>query len=603
MSEPHRPQIRSRGRLDLVVVGGGPAGLVTAIAARLAGLSVRVLDRARPPIDKACGEGLMPDAVGLLAALGVELPAESCHRFRGIRYVDGELTAEGLFPQAAGLGVRRPVLHQALARRAAEVGAELCWGAAVVGLVAAGQDGPGGERDADAGTAGAFGGAGALADAGASGETSGSGQEPPPPAGSTPPARQAPRRAEQAGPAAAAGAPPLAGRRSFGRSGDADAAAVRGVLLADGEVVEARWVAGADGLRSRVRQWADLAGPPARHRRFGVRRHYACQPWSDLVEVHWGPGCEAYVTPVGPNEVGVALLWEDEAIPVAAVQRARPGGGSDRGAAEAGGQAGAMDPAVRASGAGADGQPGVAGDGRREDAAGRGREAAGTGAGGQPGTADAGGAAGAEGAAGRVSFDALLAHFPALAERLAGVPVTSRDRGAGPLSQRVRRVWRANVALVGDAAGYLDAITGEGLAVALHQAVALAEALAGGPTPSLAGVPAELPARAAAGMPARATGVTLTRTSAAPAAAGAPFPGGLPSYGRVCRRIGRLPDIMTALVLALERHPRLRRRAFSALAAEPALFSRLLGIHARTLPPAGLGIDGALRLVYRLVTA
>ncbi len=84
------------------------------------------------------------------------------------------------------------------------------------------------------------------------------------------------------------------------------------------------------------------------------------------------------------------------------------------------------------------------------------------------------------------------------------------------------------MALVGDAAGYLDAITGEGLAVALHQSAALVEALP------------------------RATSAR---------------------YAAAHRRIDRLPNAMTRLVLALERRPRLRARAIRALAAEPALFS------------------------------
>jgi flavin-dependent dehydrogenase len=363
-----------RGETDLLVVGGGPAGLATAIRARLAGLSAVVLERSQPPIDKACGEGLMPDAVSRLLEIGVEprgLP------FRGIRYFDGEVMAEGVFPHAGGLGVRRTELHEALVRRAREVEVDLRWGV----------------------------------------------------------------KAESLGP--------------------------EGVETDQG-TLRARWIAGADGLLSRVRRWVDASASEGEVRRFGVRRHFAMPPWSDFVEVYWGPSCEAYVTPVSSGEVGVAMLWS-------------------------GGKAG---------------------------------------------------------------FDDLLARIPALHTRVVGIPAASRDRGAGPLHQRVRTVWRGNVALVGDAAGYLDAITGEGLAVALHESAALIEAIRAGR---------------------------------------------LELYAAAHRRINRLPNTMTSLVLALERRPRLRARAVRALAAEPALFARLLGIHARTLPPRRLGVEGALRLAWRLV--
>jgi flavin-dependent dehydrogenase len=362
---------------DLVIVGGGPAGLATAIEARLAGLSVAVLERRRPPLDKACGEGLMPDAVSRLAALGVEVAGRP---FRGIRYLDGAAAAEGTFPGPPGLGVRRTALHAALVRRAEEVGVALRWGAQATYLHAAG-------------------------------------------------------------------------------------------VQSNEGLVPAYCVVGADGLNSRVRRWAglDLPAPAsAQGRRFGVRRHFAMAPWSDFVEVSWGRQAEAYVTPVAADEVGVAILWSGEA----------------RGFAD------------------------------------------------------------------------LLPRFPALAARLAGAAPASRDRGAGPFAQRARRVVQGRVALVGDAAGYLDAITGEGLAVAFHQARALAAALARGD---------------------------------------------LASYAAAHRRIGRLPGAVTGLVLALERRPALRRRAIRALAAEPALFSRLLGIHGRMLPARRLGLDGAVHLAWRLV--
>ncbi|HEY7214086.1 MAG TPA: NAD(P)/FAD-dependent oxidoreductase [Thermoanaerobaculia bacterium] len=361
---------------DLLVVGGGPAGLATAIRARLAGLSAVVLDRFRPPIDKACGEGLMPDAVARLREIGVEPRGRI---FRGIRYFDGEAMAEGLFPHAGGLGVRRIELHEALMRRAEELAVDLRWGVKAEGI------GPEG-------------------------------------------------------------------------------------IETDQGLLRARWIAGADGLLSRVRRWVDPRAGEGAVRRFGVRRHFAMAPWSDFVEVYWGPSCEAYVTPVSGDEVGIAMLWSGE----------------------------------------------------------------------------------------KAVFDDLLARIPALHARVAGVPAASRDRGAGPLHQRVRAVRRGNVALVGDAAGYLDAITGEGLAVALHESAALIEA-----------IQAE----------------------------------DLGRYTAAHRRINRLPNAMTSLVLALERRPRLRARAVRALAAEPALFSRLLGIHARTLPPRRLGVNGALRLAWRLVAA
>ena len=49
--------------IDLIVAGGGPVGLMTAVLARLSGLDVAVVEQRSGPIDKACGEGLMPDAL------------------------------------------------------------------------------------------------------------------------------------------------------------------------------------------------------------------------------------------------------------------------------------------------------------------------------------------------------------------------------------------------------------------------------------------------------------------------------------------------------------------------------------------------------------
>ena len=76
-------------RCDALIVGGGPAGLASAIALRQKGLDVLVADALRPPIDKACGEGLMPDAQKDLAALGVQLTGHDGAAFDGIAFLSG----------------------------------------------------------------------------------------------------------------------------------------------------------------------------------------------------------------------------------------------------------------------------------------------------------------------------------------------------------------------------------------------------------------------------------------------------------------------------------------------------------------------------------
>jgi flavin-dependent dehydrogenase len=359
-------------RADVVIAGGGPAGLTTAIAARLEGFDVLVFDRARPPIDKACGEGLMPDGVAVLESLGVDLREVHSCPFHGIRYVDRDLTAEGCFPGAPGLGIRRTELHDVLVRRAQDLGVDLCWGVRASGL-------------ADDGF-------------------------------------------------------------------ETDDGRVRG-----------RWLVGADGRTSRIRKWAGLDGRGARRRRFGVRRHFEIEPWTDLIEVHWSDGYEAYVTPVGERMVGVALLWSGRAA----------------------------------------------------------------------------------------TFDELLEGFPTLKRRLAGAPAVSKDRGAGPLEQRCSTVIAGNLALVGDASGYLDAITGEGLALSFHQAVALADAMAAG---------------------------------------------NLRRYVAEHRRIRRYPERITRLLLLVEDHPRLRRRVMRSLAGDGSLMSRFLALKMRSEGPRVLGSDGLLPL-------
>ncbi len=119
---------------DVLVVGGGPAGLATAIAARRRGLSVVVADGAVPPIDKSCGEGLMPDGVEVLHQLGITIPAGEAYPFRGVRFVSDGRKAEATFPRGAALGIRRTRLHRVLVDHAAASGVRMMWQAAVTGL-------------------------------------------------------------------------------------------------------------------------------------------------------------------------------------------------------------------------------------------------------------------------------------------------------------------------------------------------------------------------------------------------------------------------------------------------------------------------------------
>lgn len=129
-------------------------------------------------------------------------------------------------------------------------------------------------------------------------------------------------------------------------------------------------------------------------------------------------------------------------------------------------------------------------------------------------------------------FHRLLHRFPALAERLAGAPIASQLRGAGPFAVRAAEVQQGRALLIGDAAGYLDPITGEGVKLGLGAAVAAVDAiLADRPT----------------------------------------------SYPRAWRRLYRPYAWSTGALLRLTAQPTARRLLVPTLRRAPWLFDRILG--------------------------
>lgn len=369
--------------VDALIVGGGPAGLSAAIVLARAGLRTLLCEKKTFPVDKACGEGIMPTGVAHLAQLGVSrhLAAEDVYSFVGVcYYAPAGQRAAGVFAEGPGWGVRRTTLSAALLRRAGELGC----------------------------------------------------------------LEVRPETAVK----------PLARSAEY-------------ILVQVGrQRVRTRLLVGADGLNSTVRRWAGLEkrvqSISLQPRRWGARQHFRVAPWSDYVEVYWGKGIEAYVTPCGARQVGVAFLWD----------RARYGR--------------------------IQGGPGF--------------------------------------------FDVLLQAFPQLQAKLHGAEPASRPQAIGSLYRPVLSPVADGVLLLGDAAGYLDAITGEGISLATAQALALEKTIA----PLL---------QADRGLPATAQ---------------------LATYKQAHKDIVRPYYYFTWLVLLLSRYPTLAQRVIGVLAWQPALFQCLL---------------------------
>ena len=369
----------NRYETDVLIAGGGPAGLSAAIAARQQGLRVLVVDLAKPPIDKACGEGLMPDSLLALCALGVTLQPAQTGEFRGIRFSDGDRSVEASFPNGIGRGIRRTLLHQALIDHATEMGATLLWETRV------------------------------------------------------------------------------------------DARVGREVRI-NGEPARYQWLIGADGNESRIRKFARLDVGSAYERRIGLRRHFNVRPWSEFVEIYWGENCQAYVTPIAKDQVCVAVISRQKLE----------------------------------------------------------------------------------------SFDKAIAQYPALVKELKTARVITTIKGAVTVSRRLPAVTSGRVALIGEASGSADAITGEGLAMCFRQALALGRALAEGE---------------------------------------------LSLYEQQHRQIMALPQFMGRTMLLMDRNPWVKARSLRALSSRPHIFERMLSVHVGAVPLMKFGFGTVMNLGWQLLTA
>lgn len=372
---------------DVLIVGGGPAGLAAAIALRQRGLHATIVEARAPGIDKACGEGLMPDAVEALGLLGVNVTAADGHAFRGISFINSCDRVCASFPEGTGIGVRRPRLHDLLRRSAEIAGVVLHWESHVM----------------------------------LSEETPG----------------------------------PKASRLT---------------ATINGAPITYRWLVGADGHASSTRRWAGLDHSRRESLRYGFRRHYNVSPWSEFVEIYWGPAGQYYVTPVAADCVCVVYMTRNP----------------------------------------------------------------------------------------KALRDDNLADFPELADRLSGATIVSQQRGAVSATKKLWRVANSTTALVGDASGSADSITGEGLAMTFRQAQALADSLAAG---------------------------------------------NLQSYEREHRRIGLLPHAMGQLMLTMDRWPKLEARALHALSTSPQLLSDLLSVHVGLKSPLHFALTGVPKLGWNLAFA
>lgn len=118
--------------LDVLIVGGGPAGATAAILLARAGRSVAVLEKARFPRRKVCGEFVAPHAVQLLQELGFENPGKV--EIRRIALWAGNSIVGAALPPPYARTIAREELDQLLLERAAACGARVFQPAAALRL-------------------------------------------------------------------------------------------------------------------------------------------------------------------------------------------------------------------------------------------------------------------------------------------------------------------------------------------------------------------------------------------------------------------------------------------------------------------------------------
>jgi flavin-dependent dehydrogenase len=125
--------------LDALVAGAGPAGATVALLLARAGLRVRVVDRARFPRAKLCGDSVNPGALAVLRRLGLERVVDGALPIDGMIVTAGAgVRVEGRYGAAQGRSISRRDLDVRLLQAAAEAGAEVEEGVLVDGPIVSG---------------------------------------------------------------------------------------------------------------------------------------------------------------------------------------------------------------------------------------------------------------------------------------------------------------------------------------------------------------------------------------------------------------------------------------------------------------------------------